>query len=100
MLPRETDAMTVQASRVMHRSLRETPPRAIGGDGVWLIAEDGRRILDASGGAAVSCLGHQHPRVLAAMGRQPSNLAYAHPGFFPSEPAEQLADDLVGHEPG
>jgi adenosylmethionine-8-amino-7-oxononanoate aminotransferase len=92
--------MAVNTSRVLHRSLRETPPRAIGGDGVWLIAEDGRRVLDASGGAAVSCLGHQHPRILEAMASQASKLAYAHTAFFSSEPAEALADHLVGHEPG
>ena len=92
--------MSIRLSRVLHRSLRETPPIAVGGDGVWLIAEDGRRVLDASGGAAVSCLGHQHPRVLAAISRQASKLAYAHTGFFSSEPAEALAEQLVGHEPG
>ena len=92
--------MSVSKSRVLHRSLRETPPKAIGGEGVWLMGEDGRRILDASGGAAVSCLGHQHPRVLEAISRQASKLAYAHTGFFSSEPAEALADKLVGHEPG
>jgi adenosylmethionine-8-amino-7-oxononanoate aminotransferase len=92
--------MGASRSRVLHRSLREAPPKAIGGEGVWLIAEDGRRILDASGGAAVSCLGHQHPRVLEAMSRQASKLAYAHTSFFSSEPAEALADKLVGHEPG
>src|SRR5437773_2000671 len=92
--------MGARNSRVLHRSLRETPPKAIGGDGVWLIAEDGRRILDASGGAAVSCLGHQHPRVLDAISRQASKLAYAHTSFFSSEPAEALADLLVGEEPG
>ena len=92
--------MAATKSRVMHRSLRETPPKAIGGDGVWLIAEDGRRILDSSGGAAVSCLGHQHPRVLAAIAKQASTLAYAHTGFFSSAPAEELAERLVGHEPG
>ena len=92
--------MSISKSRVLHRSLRETPPKAIGGEGVWLIGEDGRRILDASGGAAVSCLGHQHPRVIEAITRQASKLAYAHTGFFSSEPAEALADKLVGHEPG
>ena len=92
--------MSVSKSRVLHRSLRETPPKAVGGEGVWLIGEHGRRILDASGGAAVSCLGHQHPRVLEAMARQASKLAYAHTSFFSSEPAEALADKLVGHEPG
>src|SRR5258708_10601223 len=92
--------MGVRNSRVLHRSLRETPPKAIGGDGIWLIAEDGRRILDASGGAAVSCLGHQHRRVLDAISKQASKLAEAHPSFFSPEPAEALADRLVGDEPG
>src|SRR6516164_4100848 len=59
--------MGTRTSRVLHRSLRETPPKAIGGEGVYLFAEDGRRVLDASGGAAVSCLGHQ-----------PGGLAYAY----------------------
>ena len=92
--------MTAHKTRVLHRSLRETPPLAIGGEGVWLIGKDGSRVLDASGGAAVSCLGHQHPRVLEAMKKQASQLAYAHTAFFSSEPAEALADRLVGHEPG
>ena len=92
--------MSTPKSRVMHRSLRATPPKAVGGEGVWLIAENGHRVLDASGGAAVSCLGHQHPRVLAAMEKQAAKLAYAHTGFFTSEPAEELAERLVGHEPG
>jgi len=61
--------MGVSHSRLLHRSLREMPPKAVGGDGMWLIAEDGRRILDGSGGAAVSCLGHQHPRVIEAISR-------------------------------
>src|SRR3954465_12917443 len=92
--------MVARTSRVLHRSLRETPPKAIGGEGVYLFAEDGRRIIDASGGAAVSCLGHQHPRVIAAITKQASTLAYAHTAFFSSEPAEALAETLVGHEPG
>jgi adenosylmethionine-8-amino-7-oxononanoate aminotransferase len=92
--------MAARTSRVLHRSLRETPPKAIGGEGVYLFAEDGRRVIDASGGAAVSCLGHQHPRVIAAMTKQASTLAYAHTAFFSSEPAEVLAETLVGHEPG
>lgn len=92
--------MVARTSRVLHRSLRGTPPKAIGGEGVYLFAEDGRRIIDASGGAAVSCLGHQHPRVIAAITKQASTLAYAHTAFFSSEPAEALAERLVGHEPG
>src|SRR4029453_6102939 len=92
--------MSTPSTRVMHRSLRATPPKAVSGEGVWLVTESGPRVLDASGGAAVSCLGHQHPRVLEAMKRQADKLAYAHTAFFASAPAEELAERLVGHEPG
>jgi adenosylmethionine-8-amino-7-oxononanoate aminotransferase len=67
---------------------------------VWLVDTQGREVLDGSGGAAVSCLGHQHPRVLAALAAQAKALAYAHTSFFTTEVAEALADELVGHEPG
>ncbi len=88
-------------SRVIHRTLRGAPPPiAIAGHGVWLTAADGREVLDASGGAAVSCLGHQHKRVVEAIQRQVGTLAYAHTSFFSSTPAEELAEMLVGHEPG
>jgi adenosylmethionine-8-amino-7-oxononanoate aminotransferase len=100
MLPRKVETMAGQKSRVLHRNLNETPLKAAGGEGIWLIGEDGHRILDGSGGAAVSCLGHGHPRVIEAMSRQAAKLAYAHTGFFTSEPAEALADRLLGDEPG
>src|SRR5215470_10199717 len=92
--------MSAPTTRIMHRNFRATPPTAASGEGVWLVTDSGHRVLDASGGAAVSCLGHQHPRVIAAMKRQADKLAYAHTGFFTSGPAEELAERLVGHEPG
>ena len=55
--------------------------------------------IDASGGAAVSCLSHSHPDVLAAMHSQLNQLAYAHTSFFTSQTAEDLADELVAHAP-
>ncbi|GAC1327545.1 MAG: aspartate aminotransferase family protein [Beijerinckiaceae bacterium] len=94
------NSVPIRRSRVLHRSLRDVPPVAASGHGVWLVDADGREILDGSGGAAVSCLGHQHPRVIEALASQSSKLAYAHTGFFTSEPAELLADELVGREPG
>jgi len=60
---------------------------------------EGREYLDASGGAAVSSLGHAHPEVLAAMHAQIDKLAYAHTSFFTSDVAEQLADELIAHAP-
>ena len=73
------------------------PPRAVSASGMHIVDRSGRRYLDASGGAAVSCLGHAHPDVLAAMHAQIDRLAYAHTSFFTSEVSEALADLLVEH---
>jgi adenosylmethionine-8-amino-7-oxononanoate aminotransferase len=86
-------------SHIIHRSLRAAPPAAVAGEGAWLIDAQGQRYLDASGGAAVSCVGHGHPDVLAAMHAQIDALAYAHTGFFTSEVAEALADHLAARAP-
>jgi adenosylmethionine-8-amino-7-oxononanoate aminotransferase len=87
-------------THVLHRHLRTTPPVAVGGHGVYLMDASGRKYLDACGGAAVSCLGHGHPAVLAAMHAQIDRLAYAHTSFFTSESAEALADQLIRTAPG
>lgn len=86
-------------SHVIHRSLAQVPLVAVGGKGVELFDQAGKAYLDASGGAAVSCLGHGHPDVLAAMHRQLDQLAYAHTSFFTTEVQEALADHLVAHAP-
>ena len=82
-------------NHVFPRNARAEPPVAVSGEGPYLLDSAGRRYLDASGGAAVSCLGHGHPAVIAAIKRQAEQLAYAHTSFFSSEPAEALADWLV-----
>lgn len=87
------------ASRILHRT-RQDPPRAVGGHGSWLVQADGREVLDASGGAAVACLGHGHPRVIAAIKAQLDRVCYVHTSLLSNDPAEELADVLVGHEPG
>ncbi len=74
-------------------------PKAVGGRGVYLFDSEGRSYLDASGGAAVSCLGHGHPRVIEAIRKQAGELAYAHTSFFTTEPAERLADFLAERAP-
>lgn len=85
---------------VFPRNCAADLPVAVGGDGVYLIAQDGTRILDACGGAAVSCLGHSNPNVIAAIQKQVGSLAYAHTSFFTSEPAEELAEFLATRAPG
>lgn len=86
-------------THVFHRHLQHTPPVAVGGQGLFLRDAAGREYLDASGGAAVSSLGHGHPDVLAAMHAQIDRLAYAHTSFFTTEVAEQLAEQLVRTAP-
>ncbi|HYH19363.1 MAG TPA: aspartate aminotransferase family protein [Azospirillum sp.] len=86
-------------SHVFHRHTRASYPVAVRGEGLYLFDADGRRYLDASGGAAVSCLGHGHPRVIEAIKRQAEELAYAHTSFFTSRPAEDLADTLAASAP-
>lgn len=91
--------MNIESTRVFHRQLQQTPPRAVSGSGVYLYDAQGKQYLDACGGAAVSCLGHGHPDVLAAMHAQTDKLAYAHTSFFTTDVAEALADKLIAHAP-
>jgi adenosylmethionine-8-amino-7-oxononanoate aminotransferase len=87
-------------SHVFHREPGPPLPVAVAGHGAWIVDADGRRYLDASGTAAVSCLGHDHPRVVAAIRRQAEALPFAHTGFFTTEALERLADALVAPAPG
>lgn len=84
---------------VFPRHTKADLPVAVGGEGSFLIDSDGKRYLDASGGAAVSCLGHSDPDVIAAIKAQAETLAYAHTSFFTSAPAEALAEKLISLAP-
>ncbi|CAN7283110.1 aspartate aminotransferase family protein [Bosea sp. LjRoot90] len=86
-------------SHILHRMLSKIYPTATGGEGMLLRDQNGREHIDASGGAAVSCLGHAHPDVLAAMHAQIDKLAYAHTSFFTTDAAEELADHLIARAP-
>ena len=86
-------------SHIIHRSLRQTPPVAVAASGVTVRDSSGKTYIDASGGAAVSSLGHAHPHVIAAMHRQIDACAYAHTAFFTTEAAEELAARLVSKAP-
>jgi len=86
-------------TRVFHRNPRDTYPVAVRGDGAYLIDREGKRYLDASGGAAVSCLGHSDAAVVKAIQEQLARLPFAHTSFFTNEPMEALADALVARAP-
>ncbi len=87
-------------SNVFPRSMKSRPPVAVSASGCYITDQSGKVYLDGSGGAAVSCLGHGHPAVVEALKDQASKLAFAHTGFFSSEPAEALASCLATHAPG
>ncbi len=86
-------------SRILHR-YGAIPQIAVRGEGIYLHTIDGRCVIDASGGAAVACLGHGNRRVAEAIGRQAAAMAYAHTGTFSNQPAEDLADIILHDEPG
>ncbi len=87
-------------SHVFHRHVRTDPPIAVAGDGPYIVDAEGNRYLDASGGAAVSCLGHSDAEVVQAIKEQVDRIAYAHTAFFSNRPMEALAEALIAKAPG
>lgn len=87
-------------SNVFPRNCKTNVPLAVQGDGVYIIDRTGKYYLDASGGAAVSCLGHSDDRVIEAINNQFDRLEFAHTGYFSSVPAEALAEQLTKEAPG
>ena len=85
------------SSQVFHRHCHAHNPTAVSGQGCYITDHQGKQYLDGSGGAAVSCLGHGDLDVNHAMKAQIDQMAFAHTGFFTSEPAEQLAQLLIQH---
>jgi adenosylmethionine-8-amino-7-oxononanoate aminotransferase len=86
-------------THILHRMANAVMPMAVSGKGIELFDQNGKSYIDASGGAAVSCLGHGHPDVLAALHKQLDTIAFAHTSFFTSEVAEKLADRLIEDAP-
>ena len=87
-------------SNVFHRHTKNTLRVAARGEGVYVVDQDGKRYLDASGGAAVSSLGHSDPDVRRAIVDQLDQVAYAHTAFFTTDVMEDLATTLCDRAPG
>ncbi|WP_422049102.1 aspartate aminotransferase family protein [Shimia sp.] len=86
-------------SFVFPRHSKKSLPTVARGEGPFLYDTKGKAYFDGSGGAAVSCLGHSDPAVTEAIKAQVDTVAFAHTGFFTSEPAEALAEKLVANAP-
>ncbi|NYT78501.1 aspartate aminotransferase family protein [Alcaligenaceae bacterium] len=87
-------------THVFHRNPGQQLNFAVRGQGIRLFDQHGKGYIDASGGAAVSCLGHGHAAVIAAIKKQVDEVAYAHSSFFTTQAAEDLADFLAARAPG
>ncbi|HUH58691.1 MAG TPA: aspartate aminotransferase family protein [Candidimonas sp.] len=87
-------------THVFHRNPKQHLDFAVRGQGIRLFDQNDKGYIDASGGAAVSCLGHGHPAVIQATKDQLDKIAYAHSSFFTTQAAEDLADFLAARSPG
>jgi adenosylmethionine-8-amino-7-oxononanoate aminotransferase len=86
-------------SALFQRDLQNPVPVIVKGEGAYLIDDNGKRYLDASGGPAVSCLGHSHPLVIEEIKRQLDSVAYAYSMFFTTPAIEELSERLVAQAP-
>lgn len=82
-------------SSVLHSTLTAKPPKIVGAQGHWFQTSDGYSIFDASGGAAVSCIGHGHPKVKEAIKQQLDTVEYCFSPWFTTDAYEKLATFLT-----
>ncbi|KAK7020208.1 hypothetical protein VNI00_017821 [Paramarasmius palmivorus] len=85
---------SLRPTSVIHRTPWR-PPVAKSAEGIYIELEDGRRVIDAVGGAAVACLGTSHPVVRQAIRDQLDRVPYVYNMQLSNQPAEELADILV-----
>jgi adenosylmethionine-8-amino-7-oxononanoate aminotransferase len=76
------------------------PPIAVRASGCWIETADGRRYLDACGGAMVMLLGHSHPQVIEALERQAREIAFSYRFTFRNRPMLELAEKIAAIAPG
>jgi 4-aminobutyrate aminotransferase-like enzyme/Ser/Thr protein kinase RdoA (MazF antagonist) len=93
--PRSTDTWIGLRAQTIGAALEplsyDVPIHVASADGVWITTATGERLLDAYNN--VPCVGHSHPRVATAIGRQArvlnTNMRYLH------ESTVELAERLV-----
>ena len=86
-------------SALFPRNFKKDLPIVIRGEGSWIFTSDGRRLLDASGQAAVVSIGHGVAEIGRAMAEQASQIAFAHTTQFHSASPETLAERLLALAP-
>ena len=74
-------------SRVFKRFMKSPYPKAVSGEGPYIIADDGKRYIDAASGAGVSSMGYNDREITRAIADQVQSLAYVYNAYFTTEPA-------------
>lgn len=91
----------VKADYLLDRDLHKCFPVVVGGKGNYLHLSDGRKVFDATAGAAVSCLGHGNQRVIDAVTAQmQTGTPYLASTFWMSEVVEELCKELINGTDG
>lgn len=83
------------ASKVLHPNIYTPNPKVVSAKGSYIILDNGSKILDASGGPGVVCIGHGNTEVRDAVVAQMDRLSYCHSLTFANEAAEDLAREIV-----
>src|SRR5947209_13149375 len=84
-----------EQSPVLHRTLHGLPKKVVKSSGLILTLDDGQQIIDATGGAAVACLGHGNEVVKQAVVNQMNTFSYCHSLFYGTPAGEALAESLT-----
>ncbi len=71
----------------------------VGGEGCWFWNREGKKYLDFSSQLVNINIGHQHPKIIAALKEQADKLCYITPNYA-SEPRAKLAELVARHTPG
>jgi acetylornithine/succinyldiaminopimelate/putrescine aminotransferase len=75
-VPHQSGAAAPALKSHLAQVFAQYPLEVVHGEGVWLYARDGRKVLDFYGGHAVAGLGYGHPRWVAAMERQARQMTF------------------------
>ena len=87
-------------SAVLHRDLHRKTLEIVEAQGSYFTLSNGRKIFDASGGAAVSCIGHGNVQVQKAIADQVVKVDYTVSLFFTNRPAEELCRMMIDSTAG
>jgi len=86
-------------SAVFQRRLDYNYPRIVGGEGIYLYDREGKRYIDAAGGAAVACLGYGNREIVRRVSEAIARYGYIHASQFSSDLIENFARKLVAVAP-